>query len=260
MAQSVCHSRCYRRLRQVRPELRGGAVATRQRRRRRGKLLAQLVAVFTIVGVGVAFASWRSNVEATDREHESRRAREVRDDYKQLDAEVGRYIKGAKLVYRASLKRWKATGRWPRGEGSGGVRSGDRRRHRRTAAPSWRERPSVTSVVECVAERYPAALRCDSAGLSEPGRQADDRPRRRCQRTDRPPSQRRGEAARDDRLGVGPALGGRYHGADRQPSHPRPGTARAEPASCSHPVIGLVAMLPEWDFGRVSRAWHLPAR
>jgi len=91
-------------------------VATRRRRRRRGNLLAELVAVFTIVGVGVAFASWRSSVAATDQEHESRRARELREDHKQLDAEVGRYVKGAKLVYRASLQRWKATGRWPRGE------------------------------------------------------------------------------------------------------------------------------------------------
>jgi hypothetical protein len=91
-------------------------VATRRRRRQRGKLLAKLVAVATIVGVVVAFANWRSTVAATDREHQSRRAREVREDYKQLDAEVGRYVKGAKLVYRASLQRWKATGRWPRGE------------------------------------------------------------------------------------------------------------------------------------------------
>jgi hypothetical protein len=54
--------------------------------------------------------------QATDREHESRRAQEVRAEYKELDAEVGRYVKGAKLVYRKSLTTWEATGTWPRGE------------------------------------------------------------------------------------------------------------------------------------------------
>jgi hypothetical protein len=92
------------------------AARRRWRRRRRGKFLAELVALFTITGVLIAFASWRSETAATDREHESRRAREAREEYKQLDAEVGRYVKGAKLVYRESLPTWKATGRWPRGE------------------------------------------------------------------------------------------------------------------------------------------------
>jgi hypothetical protein len=75
-----------------------------------------LALLATVVGALVGLLSWRSETQATDREHESRRAREVRAEYKKLDAEVGRYVKGAKLVYRASLQRWKATGRWPRGE------------------------------------------------------------------------------------------------------------------------------------------------
>ena len=31
---------------------------------------------------------------------------------------MGRWYKGAKLSYRASLKTWEATGRWPRGSDS----------------------------------------------------------------------------------------------------------------------------------------------
>jgi hypothetical protein len=85
-------------------------------KRRRWNLLAKLATVAAIAGVLIAFLSWRSETRATDREHESRRAREARAEYKELDADVGRYVKGAKLVYRASYQQWKMTGRWPRGE------------------------------------------------------------------------------------------------------------------------------------------------
>jgi hypothetical protein len=87
-----------------------------QARRRRGVFLTKAGIVATIVAALVGVLSWHSQTQATDREHESRKAREVREEYKELDTEVGRYVKGAKLVYRASYQQWRATGRWPRGE------------------------------------------------------------------------------------------------------------------------------------------------
>jgi hypothetical protein len=75
--------------------------------------------VATLVTALVGILGWYSQTQATDREHDSRKARELREEYKELDTEVGRYVKGAKLVYRASYQRWKATGRWPRGEDHG---------------------------------------------------------------------------------------------------------------------------------------------
>jgi hypothetical protein len=47
-----------------------------------GNLLAELALLATVVGALVGFLSWRSETQATDREHESRRAREVRAEYK----------------------------------------------------------------------------------------------------------------------------------------------------------------------------------
>jgi hypothetical protein len=102
----------------------GGAMRQRQPqrrrspRRRRGRPLAKLVAWSTLVSVAIGFLSWQSDTKATDREHESRRARESIADYRELDADVGRWLKGAKFVYRASASTYRETGRWPRGSDS----------------------------------------------------------------------------------------------------------------------------------------------
>jgi hypothetical protein len=84
--------------------------------RRFRKRLGEFVALATIVGVAIAFLSFRHDSQATDREHESRQAKEAIRNYEELDKSAGRWVTGAKFVYRASLKTFKKTGRWPRGE------------------------------------------------------------------------------------------------------------------------------------------------
>jgi hypothetical protein len=92
--------------------------AGRRPPRRGGRLLAKLAVWAAILTALVGLLSWRSETKATDREHESRQAREVLGDYKELSKHVGRWYNGAKFVYRASLRTWQATGRWPPGSNS----------------------------------------------------------------------------------------------------------------------------------------------
>lgn len=87
-------------------------------RRKRRLTLTNVSLCAGIVGVAIAAGTLRSGIEARDREHESRRASDAIAANEALSKSVGRWYKGAKLVYRASLKTWEATGRWPRGTNS----------------------------------------------------------------------------------------------------------------------------------------------
>jgi hypothetical protein len=93
--------------------LQGGAM-TRKRKKRR-LTLTNVSLCAGILGVVIAAGALRSGIETRNREHESRRASDAIAANEALSKSVGRWYKGAKLVYRASLKTWEATGRWPRG-------------------------------------------------------------------------------------------------------------------------------------------------
>jgi len=85
------------------------------RKKKRRLTLTNVSLCAGIVSVAIAAGALRSGIEARDREHESRRATDAIAANEALSTSVGRWYKGAKLVYRASLKTWEATGQWPRG-------------------------------------------------------------------------------------------------------------------------------------------------
>jgi hypothetical protein len=87
-------------------------------RKKRRLTLANISLCAGIVGVVIAAGNLHAGIETRDREHESRRAQEAIAANEALSKSVGRLYKGAKLSYRASLKTWEATGRWPRGSDS----------------------------------------------------------------------------------------------------------------------------------------------
>jgi hypothetical protein len=88
------------------------------RKKKRRLTLTNVSLCAGIVGVAIAAGTLRSGIETRDREHESRQASNAIAANEALSKSVGRWYKGAKLVYRASLKTWEATGRWPRGTDS----------------------------------------------------------------------------------------------------------------------------------------------
>jgi hypothetical protein len=76
------------------------------RKKKRRLTLTNVSLCAGIVGVAIAAGTLRSGIEAREREHESRRASDAIATNEALSKSVGRWYKGAKLVYRASLKTW----------------------------------------------------------------------------------------------------------------------------------------------------------